>query len=63
MYLPQLSIRLLGYTELVLDASDPNCGAAFKAAEDDTLLGWIDGCGQPNPSIAPMPPTVSPVCT
>ncbi|KAB8293710.1 hypothetical protein EYC80_009195 [Monilinia laxa] len=33
-------------------ASDPNCGSAYTAAEDDYLLGGIDGCDnacpQPN---------------
>ena len=47
----------------VAGASDPNCGAAYEAAEDDTVFGLFDGCGQPNPSIAPMAPTVLPVCS
>ena len=50
------------YAELVPRVSDPNCGAAYKAAEDDTVLGLIDRCGQANPSIAPMVPTVTPMC-
>ena len=44
------------------DISDPNCGAAYRAAEDDTFLGYPDGCGEPNPDIAPVAPTVQPVC-
>ncbi|PSR79538.1 hypothetical protein BD289DRAFT_485494 [Coniella lustricola] len=44
-------------------ASDPNCGAAYEAAEDDYLLGEIDGCGQTNPSEAAVAPTTTPVCS
>ncbi|PYI01255.1 hypothetical protein BO78DRAFT_464811 [Aspergillus sclerotiicarbonarius CBS 121057] len=44
-------------------ASDPNCGAAFKAAEDDYLLGVVDGCSQTNPTNAVSKPTATPVCT
>ncbi|PYH31449.1 uncharacterized protein BO87DRAFT_418225 [Aspergillus neoniger CBS 115656] len=44
-------------------ASDPNCGAAYKAAEDDYLLGLIDGCSQTNPTNAVVKPTAIPVCT
>lgn len=43
-------------------ASDPNCGAAFKAAEDDTALGLFRGCSATNPSVVAQAPTVSPVC-
>lgn len=43
-------------------SSDPNCGAAFKAAEDDTALGLFRGCSATNPSVAAKAPTVSPVC-
>ncbi|KAF8857750.1 hypothetical protein BDZ45DRAFT_592291 [Acephala macrosclerotiorum] len=43
-------------------ASDPNCGAAYVAAEDDFLLGWIDGCGQTNPDEGVMVPATGPVC-
>ncbi|GKZ28302.1 hypothetical protein AbraIFM66950_003558 [Aspergillus brasiliensis] len=45
------------------DGDDPNCGAAYKAAEDDFLLGVIDGCSQTNPTNAVVKPTASPVCT
>ncbi|TLS29936.1 hypothetical protein PpBr36_03526 [Pyricularia pennisetigena] len=52
-------------------ASDPNCGAAFDAAIDDTAFGTLRGCGQSNPNppndvskpttqpIYPQPPTTS----
>lgn len=43
--------------------SDPNCGAAFNAAVDDTLFGSANGCGQTNPSIAASRPATSPVCS
>ena len=49
--------------ECLLLNSDPNCGAAFTAAEDDTILGLIEGCGQSNPTIAPLTPTMKPVCS
>ncbi|PWY66777.1 hypothetical protein BO70DRAFT_390610 [Aspergillus heteromorphus CBS 117.55] len=44
-------------------ASDPNCGAAFKAAEEDYLFGLVDGCSQTNPTNAVIKPTTSPVCS
>ncbi|KAJ4392965.1 hypothetical protein N0V93_002169 [Gnomoniopsis smithogilvyi] len=44
-------------------ASDPNCGAAYDAAVDDTALGYIDGCSQTNPTNAAVPPTSSPSCS
>ncbi|RAH46675.1 uncharacterized protein BO95DRAFT_360626 [Aspergillus brunneoviolaceus CBS 621.78] len=44
-------------------ASDPNCGAAYEAAEDDFLLGYVDGCSQTNPTNAVVKPTVSPACS
>jgi len=44
------------------NSSDPNCGAAFVAAEDDALLGLVDGCSQTNPSSAAVVPTNTPVC-
>ncbi|KAK6595015.1 hydrolytic enzyme protein [Botrytis cinerea] len=31
-------------------ASDANCGSAYTAAEDDYLLGGVDGCTQTNPA-------------
>ncbi|PQE07654.1 hydrolytic enzyme protein [Rutstroemia sp. NJR-2017a BBW] len=43
-------------------ASDPNCGAAYTAAEDDYLWGGIDGCSQTNPSLAASAPKGTPVC-
>ncbi|OJJ07375.1 hypothetical protein ASPVEDRAFT_365574 [Aspergillus versicolor CBS 583.65] len=43
-------------------SSDPNCGAAYDAAVDDTLLGAANGCGQTNPSEAVSPPAGSPSC-
>ncbi|KAH9429994.1 hypothetical protein MCOR27_000291 [Pyricularia oryzae] len=30
--------------------SDPNCGAAFKDAVDDTAFGTLRGCGESNPN-------------
>ncbi|OJJ42303.1 hypothetical protein ASPZODRAFT_77270 [Penicilliopsis zonata CBS 506.65] len=44
-------------------ASDPNCGAAYVAAEDDFLFGYIDGCSQTNPTEAVVKPTTTPTCT
>ncbi|GAB7327931.1 hypothetical protein MBLNU13_g11704t1 [Cladosporium sp. NU13] len=43
-------------------ASDPNCGAAFNAAVDDTAFGVANGCGQTNPSNSVAKPSVQPVC-
>ncbi|KZL70461.1 hydrolytic enzyme protein [Colletotrichum tofieldiae] len=44
-------------------ASDPNCGAAYNAAVDDTALGAINGCGQTNPSNAVSKPSTKPSCS
>lgn len=44
-------------------ASDPNCGAAFNAAVDDTALGVASGCGRTNPSNSVSKPSSQPVCT
>ncbi|KAK6611234.1 hypothetical protein H4I95_02030 [Botrytis cinerea] len=43
-------------------ASDANCGSAYTAAEDDYLLGGVDGCTQTNPSNSAVAPTTKPVC-
>ncbi|KAL4876486.1 hypothetical protein BJY04DRAFT_222966 [Aspergillus karnatakaensis] len=43
-------------------SSDPNCGAAYDAAVDDTLLGVANGCGQSNPSNGVSPPSGGPSC-
>ncbi|KAF2765940.1 hypothetical protein EJ03DRAFT_318498 [Teratosphaeria nubilosa] len=43
--------------------SDPNCGSAYDAAVDDTLLGSLDGCSQTNPSNDAAAPTTSPICS
>ncbi|KAF5231168.1 hypothetical protein ACHAPM_002806 [Fusarium culmorum] len=43
-------------------ASDPNCGAAFNAAVDDTALGFANGCSQTNPSNGVAKPNGAPVC-
>ncbi|KAF9775878.1 hypothetical protein IL306_005986 [Fusarium sp. DS 682] len=43
-------------------ASDPNCGAAFNAAVDDTALGFANGCSQTNPSNGVAKPNSAPVC-
>ena len=45
------------------EQSDANCGAAFSAAVDDTVLGVGSGCGQTNPSLAAVRPAGSPVCS
>jgi hypothetical protein len=45
------------------ECSDANCGAAFNAAVDDTVLGVGSGCGQTNPSLAAAAPGGSPVCS
>ena len=42
--------------------SDPNCGAAFDAAIDDTTFGLARGCSQTNPTNPVAVPTVTPVC-
>ncbi|KZM24638.1 uncharacterized protein EKO05_0008575 [Ascochyta rabiei] len=44
-------------------ASDANCGAAYDAAVDDTLLGVVNGCGQSNPTNAASRPSTSPTCS
>ncbi|WZH49729.1 uncharacterized protein QYS62_010936 [Fusarium acuminatum] len=44
-------------------ASDPNCGAAFNSAVDDTTLGLANGCSQTNPSNGVSKPNSAPVCT
>ncbi|EUC28466.1 hypothetical protein COCCADRAFT_109078 [Bipolaris zeicola 26-R-13] len=44
-------------------ASDPNCGAAFNAAVDDTVGGALRGCGQTNPTNAAVRPSTSPTCS
>ncbi|KAG9256532.1 uncharacterized protein F5Z01DRAFT_671788 [Emericellopsis atlantica] len=43
-------------------ASDPNCGAAFNAAIDDTAFGAVQGCGQTNPNNGVSKPSNQPVC-
>lgn len=43
--------------------SDPNCGAAFNAAVDDTVGGALRGCGQTNPTNAAVRPSTSPTCS
>lgn len=42
--------------------SDPNCGAAFNAAVDDTALGLANGCSQSNPNNRVAKPNSAPVC-
>jgi hypothetical protein len=42
--------------------SDANCGSAYTAAQDDYLLGGVDGCSQTNPSLGASAPGVKPVC-
>ncbi|VUC37986.1 unnamed protein product [Clonostachys rosea] len=44
-------------------SSDPNCGAAYNAAVDDTLLGVANGCGQTNPSNSVQKPSSQPICS
>ncbi|CAI9629926.1 unnamed protein product [Alternaria burnsii] len=44
-------------------ASDPNCGAAYNAAVDDTIGGAVAGCGQTNPSNAAVKPSTNPTCS
>lgn len=43
--------------------SDLNCGAAYEAAEEDFVLGYVDGCSQTNPDYAAVAPTTIPVCS
>ena len=45
------------------ECSDPNCGAAFSAAVDDTVFGVGSGCGQTNPSLQAVAPGGGPVCS
>ncbi len=55
----------MGWDGMVTDDfgdSDPNCGAAFKAAAPDYLDGVLFGCEEVNPDLAPVPPLVMPVC-
>jgi hypothetical protein len=42
--------------------SDPNCGAAYNAAIDDTTFGLVNGCGRTNPSNSVSKPSGQPVC-
>ncbi|KAF5630991.1 uncharacterized protein FTJAE_8071 [Fusarium tjaetaba] len=42
-------------------ASDPNCGAAYNAAVDDTALGFANGCSQTNPSNSVAKPNSAPL--
>ncbi|TDZ37528.1 hypothetical protein CTRI78_v011105 [Colletotrichum trifolii] len=44
-------------------ASDPNCGAAYNSAVDDTALGTLNGCGQTNPSNSVSKPSTRPACS
>lgn len=44
------------------DISDPNCGAAYNAAVDDTTLGVANGCGKTNPSNGVSKPSGQPTC-
>ncbi|KAI1331768.1 hypothetical protein F5Y16DRAFT_243491 [Xylariaceae sp. FL0255] len=41
---------------------DANCGTDYVAAEDDFLLGLVDGCSQTNPSETAVAPTTTPTC-
>ncbi|KAM0287143.1 hypothetical protein ACHAO9_007901 [Fusarium lateritium] len=43
-------------------SSDPNCGAAYNSAVDDTTLGLANGCSQSNPSNGVSKPSSAPVC-
>jgi hypothetical protein len=42
--------------------SDPNCGAAYNAAVDDTTFGVANGCGKSNPSNSVSKPSGQPTC-
>jgi hypothetical protein len=44
-------------------SSDPNCGAAYDAAVDDTIGGAAAGCSQTNPSNAVVRPSTRPTCS
>ncbi|KAF9701052.1 hypothetical protein EKO04_000123 [Ascochyta lentis] len=57
-------LKIRSNTLLRLTASrDANCGAAYDAAVDDTLLGAATGCGQTNPSNAASRPSTNPTCS
>jgi len=43
-------------------SSDPNCGAAYSSAIDDTIGGLPAGCSQNNPSNSASKPSKSPTC-
>lgn len=44
------------------NASESNCGVAFKAAEPNFVEGAFRGCEQKNPNVEPEVPAVLPVC-
>lgn len=44
-------------------SSDPNCGAAYNAAIDDTISGAVVGCGQTNPLTTVVRPNTKPTCS
>ncbi|KAF1961036.1 hypothetical protein CC80DRAFT_403478, partial [Byssothecium circinans] len=44
-------------------ASDANCGVAYTAAIDGTLLSAANGCGKTNPRNYAKAPTTSPSCS
>ncbi|KAL1589755.1 hypothetical protein WHR41_01452 [Cladosporium halotolerans] len=44
-------------------ASDPNCGAAYNDAVDDTAFGTVRGCGRTNPNNGVAKPSNRPVCS
>ncbi|KAH8592549.1 hypothetical protein B0O99DRAFT_517706 [Bisporella sp. PMI_857] len=44
-------------------SSDPNCGAAYNAAVDDTVGGLLAGCSRTNPSNAVAKPAGTPTCS
>lgn len=50
-------------SQVLTVASDPNCGAAYSAAVDDTLLGVADGCSGTNPSNSAVAPSTLPSCS
>ncbi|KAJ5396618.1 hypothetical protein N7509_004731 [Penicillium cosmopolitanum] len=54
---------ICSYFENASGASqDPNCGAAYDAAIDDTLFGVTSGCSQENPTEQIKKPATSPIC-
>jgi hypothetical protein len=58
-----LSSALLSSNEAgANDVSDPNCGAAYNAAVDDTTFGVANGCGKSNPSNGVSKPSGQPTC-